>query len=141
MMLTQPAWGLGLATVASDGAAGHEVSTVLDVWFPKLGLGEAPDLQPAPEPGAPLSLTEGEALLGLPAGTIGARGLPGLATAGVLVTIGSLTDPPKDAFDVWLRLHLLSTRTIKPHEANLEGVFGLLTNVAWTSAGPCPPAR
>jgi 2,3,4,5-tetrahydropyridine-2-carboxylate N-succinyltransferase len=114
---------------------------VLDVWFPKLGLGPAPELTPEPVPGAPMSLTEGEALLGLQPGTVGARLLPGLATAGVLVTIGSLADPPKDPFDVWLRLHLLSTRAVRPHEANLDGVFGLLTNVAWTSAGPCPPER
>jgi 2,3,4,5-tetrahydropyridine-2-carboxylate N-succinyltransferase len=135
MTVMQPAWGLGLATLA--GAGGQ----VLDVWFPRLGLGPAPELDPAPVPGAPLSLAEGEALLGLPAGTIGARGLPGLGTAGVLVTVASLADAPKDAFDVWLRLHLLSTRAIRPHDANLDGIFGLLTNVAWTSAGPCPPDR
>ncbi len=133
MTVNTAAWGLGLATLSGD--------QVLDVWFPKLDLGETPDLQPAPEPGTPLSLTQGEALLGLPAGTIGARGLPGLTAAGVLVTIASLGDPPKDAFDVWLRLHLLSTRAIRPHQANLDGIFGLLTNVAWTSAGPCPPER
>jgi 2,3,4,5-tetrahydropyridine-2-carboxylate N-succinyltransferase len=131
--LSQPAWGLGLATLHGD--------QVLDVWFPKLGLGSAPDLNPAPEPGAPLSAAEGEALLGLVPGTAGMRPLPGLSGAGVMVTIGSLADPPKDAFDVWLRLHLLSTRAIKPHDANLDGIFGLLTNVAWTSAGPCPPDR
>src|SRR5689334_2842318 len=100
-MTTRPAWGLGLATLAGDG------TQVLDVWFPKLGLGTPSDLNPAPVAGTPLSLTEGEALLGLPPGTVGARGLPGLATAGVLVTIASLEDPPKDTFDVWLRLHLL----------------------------------
>ena len=42
---------------------------------------------------------------------------------------------------MWLRLHLLSHRLIRPHDANLDGIFGLLTNVAWTSAGPCPPER
>ena len=35
----------------------------------------------------------------------------------------------------------LSTRHIKPHDASVDGIFGLLTNVAWTSAGPCPPDR
>src|SRR4030095_9920356 len=54
---------------------------------------------------------------------------------------GSLADPPKETADVWLRLHLLSLRLIEPHGANLDGIFGLLTNVAWTSAGPCPPER
>jgi 2,3,4,5-tetrahydropyridine-2-carboxylate N-succinyltransferase len=133
MTLTQPAWGLGLATFAGE--------QVLDVWFPRLGLGAAPDLDPAPVPGEPLSSAESEALLGLLPGTVGARSLPGLSTAGVLVIIGSLADAPKDTLDVWLRLHLLSTRHIKPHDASVDGIFVLLTNVAWTSAGPCPPDR
>ena len=38
---------------------------------------------------------------------------------------------------MWLRLHLLSHRLVRPHELNLDGIFGLLTNVVWTSAGPC----
>ena len=57
------------------------------------------------------------------------------------VVIESLAVAPKDASDVYLRLHLLSHRLIRPHQANLDGVFGLLANVAWTSAGPCPPDR
>jgi 2,3,4,5-tetrahydropyridine-2-carboxylate N-succinyltransferase len=57
----------------------------------------------------------------------------------VEVTIESLDDPAADTADAYLRLHLLSRRVIKPHEANLDGVFGLLTNVAWTSAGPVLP--
>jgi 2,3,4,5-tetrahydropyridine-2-carboxylate N-succinyltransferase len=44
---------------------------------------------------------------------------------------------PKDARDAYLRLHLLSHRLVKPHGASLEGIFGLLANVVWTSAGPC----
>lgn len=59
----------------------------------------------------------------------------------VETTISSLADAPASAADAYLRLHLLSHRMIKPHEANLDGVFGLLANVAWTSAGPCPPDR
>jgi 2,3,4,5-tetrahydropyridine-2-carboxylate N-succinyltransferase len=34
-------------------------------------------------------------------------------------------------------LHLLSHRLVPPHSINLEGVFGLLTNVVWTNHGPC----
>jgi len=133
MTLTQPAWGLGLATLTED-------SEVLDVWYPaaKLSLGEPTVDLPT---NTPLSPTEGEALLGLMPGTIGPRPLRGLHTTGVFVRIGSLADPPKDAFDVWLRLHLLSYRLIRPREANLDGLFGLLSNVAWTTAGPCPPDR
>ena len=88
-----------------------------------------------------------------PAGSLGlgaaARG--GAAASGrrrlrprncsVVVVIGSLADPPTDTLDVYLRLHLLSHRLIQPHQANLDGIFGLLANVAWTSAGPCPPDR
>ena len=48
-----------------------------------------------------------------------------------------LADPPADAIDAYLRLHLLSHRLVRPHGVNLDGVFGLLTNVVWTSAGPC----
>jgi 2,3,4,5-tetrahydropyridine-2-carboxylate N-succinyltransferase len=71
----------------------------------------------------------------------GDRLLPGLRVVEVATTIESLADAPVDAADAYLRLHLLSSRAIRPHQANLGGVFGLLTNVAWTSAGPCPPDR
>ena len=40
-----------------------------------------------------------------------------------------------------MRLHLLSERLTKPNEVNLDGIFGLLPNVAWTSAGPVFPGR
>ena len=43
---------------------------------------------------------------------------------------------PQDAADVYLRLHLLSHRLAKPRTLNLDGAFGLLANVAWTSIGP-----
>lgn len=48
---------------------------------------------------------------------------------------------PQSAEDAYLRLHLLSEGTVKPNTINLDGVFGLLTNVAWTSAGPVLPAK
>ena len=116
---TSPAWGTGLATVTTEGQ-------VLDVWYPtgRLGLGPAP----ADDPGFDPALT-------------GERRLPGLRTVETRTAIESLADPPLDAADVYLRLHLLSHRLVRPHEANLEGIFGLLANAAWTSAGPCPPDR
>jgi 2,3,4,5-tetrahydropyridine-2-carboxylate N-succinyltransferase len=115
---TLPAWGVGLATVAVDG-------TVLDTWYPagQLGLGEPP--------------TE----IARPTAGVGHRALPGLRTEVVVMTLDSLADPPKDVSDAYLRLHLLSHRLIRPHDANVDGIFSVLNNVAWTSAGPCPPDR
>ena len=43
---------------------------------------------------------------------------------------------PTSASDVYLRLHLLSHRLAVPRSVNLDGAFGLLANVAWTSLGP-----
>jgi 2,3,4,5-tetrahydropyridine-2,6-dicarboxylate N-succinyltransferase len=54
-----------------------------------------------------------------------------------LVEIGDLQTKPTSTEDVWLRLHLLSARLAVPHSISMEGVFGLLANVVWTSAGPC----
>ena len=48
-----------------------------------------------------------------------------------------LDSAPKDVVDAYLRLHLLSHRLVKPHGQSLEGIFGILNNVVWTSAGPC----
>ena len=59
----------------------------------------------------------------------------------VEVAIESPDAAPASTEDVWLRLHLLSRREVKPNEINLEGIFGWLSNVAWTSAGPVLPAR
>lgn len=57
----------------------------------------------------------------------------------VEVTLPSMDAEIADISDAYLRLHLLSRRTVQPHGINLDGVFGQLTNVAWTSAGPCLP--
>jgi len=116
---TSPAWGVGLATVTAEGQ-------VLDTWYPAgfLGLGEEPAETPI-----------------LPAGLVGPKSLPGLSTVETRTVIGSLADPIKDAADAYLRLHLLSHRLVRPNEPNLDGIFGMLANVAWTSAGPCPPDR
>src|SRR5690606_29213743 len=54
-----------------------------------------------------------------------------------LVEIADLAAPPATTQDAWLRLHLLSSRLVQPHGLSMDGVFGLLTNVVWTSAGPC----
>jgi 2,3,4,5-tetrahydropyridine-2-carboxylate N-succinyltransferase len=108
----EPAAGTGLATVTPDG-------TVLDTWYPAPVLGDAA-----------ADLPELEKLAGEDADR-------GVRTAVVRTAIASLAAPPADAHDVYLRLHLLSHRLVAPHEANLDGVFGLLANVVWTNHGPC----
>ncbi|GAB3031532.1 2,3,4,5-tetrahydropyridine-2,6-dicarboxylate N-succinyltransferase [Nocardioides flavus (ex Wang et al. 2016)] len=100
--------------------AGSSGDTVLDAWFPSPVLG-------ATDGDAPAELTALE-------GDDGARGVRREVR---LVEIADLDAAPTSTEDVWLRLHLLSTRLVKPHGLNLDGVFGLLTNVVWTSAGPC----
>ncbi|KAA1418736.1 2,3,4,5-tetrahydropyridine-2,6-dicarboxylate N-succinyltransferase [Nocardioides humilatus] len=109
------AWGYGLTTYASD-------DSVLDTWFPSPALGEKPADADAPE--------ELETLQG-------SDKVRGVEKRVSLVEIADLSAPPASTVDVWLRLHLLSHRLVRPHEINLDGIFGLLTNVVWTSAGPC----
>ena len=111
------AWGHGLATLDADG-------NVLDVWFPAPALGE-PDDGEAP---ADLSALEGKDE---------ARAVVREVRR---VVVDDLQAPIADAPDAWLRLHLLSTRLVRPHTISMEGVFGALTNVVWTSAGPCAVA-
>jgi 2,3,4,5-tetrahydropyridine-2,6-dicarboxylate N-succinyltransferase len=123
---TTGASGVGLATVTDDG-------TVLDTWFPH------PKLDDNAVPGTQ-RLSEQEA-----ADELGARvsALLGpdddraVEVVAVRTGIADLNSPPADTYDVYLRLHLLSNRLVQPHGANLDGVFGLLSNVVWTNHGPC----
>ncbi len=57
------------------------------------------------------------------------------------LTIESLDAPPLSTEDAYLRLHLLSERTVAPNRVNLDGIFALLPIVAWTSAGPVFPQQ
>ncbi|MFI6731920.1 2,3,4,5-tetrahydropyridine-2,6-dicarboxylate N-succinyltransferase [Nonomuraea sp. NPDC050451] len=116
------AFGVGLATIAADG-------TVLDTWFP------APELGDAPATGTE-RLSAGEA--GELAELTGPDAARGVEVVAVRTGIAKLSEAPVDAHDVYLRLHLLSARLVRPHGVNLDGVFGLLANVVWTNFGPCP---
>jgi 2,3,4,5-tetrahydropyridine-2-carboxylate N-succinyltransferase len=122
---------VGLATLTASG-------TVLDTWYPAPRLGAPEGAQPGTTRLGALELS-GE--LGPDYGGLvrsdAARGVEVVAVRTVVPDLGA---PPVDTHDVWLRLHLLSHRLIKPREANLDGIFGLLTNVAWTSAGPVEAA-
>ena len=44
-------------------------------------------------------------------------------------------EKPQTVPEVYLKLHLLSHRLVKPHQVNLDGMFGILPNVAWTNRG------
>ena len=44
--------------------------------------------------------------------------------------------PPLSIPEAFLKLHLLSSRLIRPHKINIERIFGLLRNIAWTNQGP-----
>jgi len=105
------AHGHGIATLAG--------STVLDVWFPSPALGALTGT-----PDASLSAM------------VGSDDVRGVTRELVSIEI-DLTVAPADAKDAYLRLHLLSHRLVKPHGQVLDGIFGLLANVVWTSAGPC----
>jgi len=109
----QTAYGFGVATQTKSGQ-------ILDCTFHTLGLGSAPANNLANEFKS----------------QIGEDSIRNLNKVVVELSI-DLAEKPKDANDVFLRLHLLSHRLVKPHGLNLDGVFGLLSNVVWTSAGAC----
>jgi 2,3,4,5-tetrahydropyridine-2-carboxylate N-succinyltransferase len=114
-----PAWGFGIATIADGGQ-------ILDTWYPTPALGSPPGDRAIPD--------ELRALAG--------RDDPRRVHLEVVETVvGDLAAAPADAHDVYLRLHLLSHRLIRPHQANLDGMFGLLNTVVWTNSGPCPAAE
>jgi len=123
---TTGAQAVGLATITDDG-------TVLDTWFPH------PKLDDNAVPGTK-HLSEQEAADELGAGVsalIGPDDDRAVEVVAVRTGLTDLAEPPADAYDVYLRLHLLSARLVQPHGLNLDGLFGLLTNVVWTNHGPC----
>ena len=105
------AFGYGVSTIAANG-------DVLETYYLSLGLGELA-AHAAPDRSALLASDP----------------LRGVTKESVDLEI-DLDAAPASAADAYLRLHLLSHRHVKPHGLVLDGVFGLLTNVAWTSAGP-----
>lgn len=62
-----------------------------------------------------------------------------LTSEHVEVELGDPSEPATSTSQAYLRLHLLSERVFQPNQLNLDGIFGLLPNIAWTSAGPCLP--
>ena len=111
------AWGLGLATLTDAG-------TVLDVWYPAPALGAAP---------SDADVQDLRTQLEAAAHHDEAR----RTRQDVVERSIDLDAAPADAADAYLRLHLLSHRLVRPNEQNLDGLFGALQNVVWTSEGPC----
>mgnify|MGYP006266595823 FL=1 len=109
-MVAATAFGYGIATIANNG-------DVLDTWYHTLGLGE-------PSSTPDLATFEGR------------DDIREVSKKAVKVQI-NLSDAPNDVSDAYLRLHLLSHRLVRPHGLNLDGIFGILNNVVWTSCGPC----
>jgi 2,3,4,5-tetrahydropyridine-2-carboxylate N-succinyltransferase len=132
------AWGIGLATITPDGRP-------LDVWYPRPAVGLDGDANAfrqrlgAPAAGgARIDAEIAADVLGPDlAAAVGPQPLRRVERVAVATFVDHLADPPVDTYDTYLRLHLLSHRLIAPHGANLDGIFGLLNNVAWTTAGPC----
>ena len=112
MSAARMAWGRGLATIATDGS-------VLDTWYPDLGLGEF-------DPSAALVDRE----------TATRHDTVRDVEVRVVETSIDLDAAPESPSDMYLRLHLLSNRLCLPRTINLDNAFGLLTNVAWTNLGP-----
>ena len=113
------AWGHALVTRVADGSSND--GQVLDAWFHTLGWGES----------TPANTRESDRQV---------HALRAVAVTSESIVVDT-DGAPADAVDVYLRLHLLSHRLAKPRSLNLDGAFGLLTNVAWTNLGPVLPDR
>ncbi|MDO4913420.1 MAG: 2,3,4,5-tetrahydropyridine-2,6-dicarboxylate N-succinyltransferase [Bifidobacteriaceae bacterium] len=108
----QKAWGWGLASVDSQ-------DRVLDVWYPTLTLGDAPETTPDH---SFTHISENEDARGI-------RRVP-------MFTVSQLDEPVENPQDAYLRLHLLSMRLVKPNTINLDNIFGALITTVWTNYGP-----
>ena len=53
----------------------------------------------------------------------------------VLVVLAT-DEKPASVAEGYLKLQLISHRLVKPHGTVLDGIFGLLHNIAWTNQGP-----
>jgi 2,3,4,5-tetrahydropyridine-2-carboxylate N-succinyltransferase len=130
-MESRGAKGEGFATISADGR-------VLDSWFLQ------PTLTDGNGKAATVRLTGDEtrkALGELADGYARHDDIRNVEIVAIRTEIASLASAPTDAHDAYLRLHLLSHRLVRPNSMNLDGIFGLLQNVAWTTLGPCDPAR
>ncbi len=118
------AWGHGLATEQVLGVPPGAPGRVLDAWFPEPRLGTH-------------DAGGGRGLMPAELRAMESRDDDrGVRVVTVTVEI-DLDTAPQSAVDAYLRLHLLSHRLVQPNTINLDGIFGVLANVVWTSHGPC----
>jgi 2,3,4,5-tetrahydropyridine-2-carboxylate N-succinyltransferase len=109
------AWGMGLATIASDG-------NILDTWYPKPSLGQAPKSD-----AIYLMDKDFDAL-------IGKDPRRNVETKAVRTEI-ELSAPVSSTPDAYLRLHLLSHLLVQPNSINLDNLMAHLPIVAFSSIG------
>jgi len=131
------AFGIGLAT--RDARSGR----LVDAWFPFLGLegaraAEVDRLVPGHGTrSVELDVvTGGDEQLARVMAASGSTTELGGQRAAVAVIVADLAEAPAHPLEASLRLHLLSHRLVAPHGLAVDGVFGLLPNVAWTDRGP-----
>jgi 2,3,4,5-tetrahydropyridine-2-carboxylate N-succinyltransferase len=117
--MSRSAAGYGIATII-DG--GEKDGLLLDTWFPAPVLGTLATLPATP----PIDLIQ-----------IATPDISRQIRREVIKIEIELDTAPQNVSDAYLRLHLLSHRLVKPNCLSLDGIFGILNNVAWTSAGPC----
>ena len=124
------AWGRGLATLSEPG------DRVLDAYFPGRGWGSTTPRRRGPGTTIP-TCAAGELAARRPGDD--RQGPSSCAVASTV--IDDLSAAPTDAYDAYLRLHLLSHRLVRPHEINLDGVFGVLPQRRLDDAGPVDVER
>jgi len=107
------AWGYAVTTIARD-------EVPLSFWFPAPQLG-----MPGAADGAEHDLPDERE-----------DPVRAVRIRRQLCVAADLDLPPAGSADAYLRLHLLSHRLVRPNSMNLDGIFGVLPNVCWTSLGP-----
>ena len=124
--MPQGAQGTGIANIAVDG-------TVLDTWFPSPSLVDAEHSATGTERVSARELSDRFLnLVGMDRDRL-------VELVPVRTTISDLSQPPIDAHDVYLRLHLLSHRLVRPMEIDMTDCLEHLVPVVWTNKGPCLP--
>ena len=130
------AFGLGVGTHNGQGEW-------LEVFYPAPVLAPSPELVAAVAGCTPDQALSRDQLQGLQsalaaAGETGQAHIAGQFLSSERPSVAVLLSadtPPANVPEGYLKLHLLSHRLVPPHGTNLQGLFGVLPNVAWTSQG------